>query len=176
MSEEVAPEVCISRLTEENRAGRADAEARLVSLGEAAVDPLIAALRHANPAVRVHAVHALARLRSPRAIAPVIGALSETENTGAVAIASEKALVEWGQPVKSALLDAAQAGPQAVRARALPALGRIGGEDLDPALRPLLGDPLASIRGQAAAALGTAIGERALRAIAPLRSAPRTRW
>src|SRR6266849_5369193 len=116
MSEQVRPEVLISRLTSENQAWRADAEARLVSLGEAAVDPLIAALRHANPAVRIHAVHALARLRSPRAIAPVIGALSETENTGAVAIAAEKALVEWGQPVKSALLDAAKAGPEAVRA------------------------------------------------------------
>jgi HEAT repeat protein len=51
-------------------------------------------------------------------------------------------------------------------------LGRIGGEDLDPALRPLLGDPLASIRGQAAAALGTAIGERAVEVIAPLLTDP----
>ena len=37
MAEQVRPEVLISRLTSDNQAWRADAEARLVSLGEAAV-------------------------------------------------------------------------------------------------------------------------------------------
>ena len=72
----------------------------------------------------------------------------------------------------SGLLDAAKAGPEAVRARALRALGKIGGEDLDAALRSFLVDPLASIRGQAAAALGMAIGERAIEVIAPLLNDP----
>src|SRR5258708_8050165 len=109
MSEPVRPEVLISRLTSENQAWRAEAEARLVSLGEAAVDPLIAALRHANPAVRVHAVHALARLRNPVAIAPVIGALSANENTRGRATAPEKRRVGRRQRAKSAPSDAAKA-------------------------------------------------------------------
>ncbi|HME91734.1 MAG TPA: HEAT repeat domain-containing protein [Myxococcaceae bacterium] len=168
MTEPVRPEVLISRLTSDNQSWRADAEARLVSLGEEAVDPLIGALRHANPSVRIHAVHALARLRSPRGIAPVIDALADTENRGAVAIAAEKALVDWGEPVKSALLQSVKTGSEAVRARALRALGKIGGEDLEPSLRAMLADPLPSIRGQAAAALGAAIGPRAVEIIAPL--------
>ena len=168
MTEPVRPEVLISRLTSDNQSWRADAEARLVSLGEQSVAPLIGALQHANPAVRIHAVHALAKLRSPKAIAPVVDALADTENRGAVAIAAEKALVDWGEPVKPALLESAQAGGEAVRARALRALGKIGGEDLESSFTVMLADPLPSIRGQAAAALAMAIGQRAVEIIAPL--------
>src|SRR5262249_56992095 len=83
-------------------------------------------------------------------------------------VADEKAMVDWGEPVKSALLQSVKPGSEAVRARALRALGKIGGEDLEPSLRAMLADPLPSIRGQAAAALGAAIGPRAVEIIAPL--------
>ncbi len=168
MSEQVRPEVLISRLTSENESWRVDAEARLVSLGNGAVPSLIGALQHANPAVRVHAAHALARIGNPSAIPAIISALEDTENNAAGAIAAEKALVAWGEAVKGALLQTALKGPEHVRPRALRALGKIGGEDLEHPLRALLSDPAAAVRTQAAAGLAQITGPRSVEAIAPL--------
>lgn len=168
MSEQIRPEVLISRLTSPNESWRVDAEARLVSLGEAAVPSLIGALRHANPAVRVHAASALARIGNPAAIPAMVAALEDTENNAAVAIAAEKALVSWGQEVKGALLQAALQGPPHVRPRALRALGKIGGEDLEHPLQALISDPVPTVRAQAASALAQISGARAVEAISPL--------
>jgi bilin biosynthesis protein len=168
MNDLIRPEVLISRLTSPNETWRVDAETRLISLGPQAVEPLVAALHHASPAVRLHAVHALARIRDPRGIPAVIHALEEKENLGAVAIAAEKALIAWGEPVKPALLEAATRGPEEVRPRALRALGRIGGEDLAGPLTELLGHAAPAVRTQAAVALAHSIGERSISAIAPL--------
>ncbi len=168
MHEPVRPEVLISRLTSSNETWRVEAESRLIAMGEEAVAPLIAAMHHANPAVRVHAVHALARIGAPRGIPAVLEALAETENLNAVAIAAEKALVAWGEPVKPALIELAVNGPDAVRPRALRALGRIGGAELQGPLSPLLRDRHPAVRTQAAAALASALGEAAIGLIAPL--------
>jgi HEAT repeat protein len=170
MSEQVRPEVLISRLTSANESWRVDAEARLVSLGDSAVPSLIGALQHASPAVRIHAAHALARIQNPTAIPALISALEDTENNAAGAIAAEKALIAWGEPVKGALLQVALKGPERVRPRALRALGKIGGEDLDHPLRALLADPSAAVRTQAAAALAQIAGSRSVEALAPLLS------
>jgi len=124
---QVKPEVLVSRLASDNEQWRLEAEARLIALGGPAVHLLVGAVRHASPAVRMHAVHALAMIGDARGIAAVVGALGDAENLGAVAIAAEKALVEWGAAVKPELLRAARAGPVAVRARAIRALGKIRG-------------------------------------------------
>lgn len=168
MTAQVSPELLIARLSSENARWRLDAEARLLALGPAAVAPLLQALRHPTPSVRMHAVHALAHLRDERAIPGVVRMLADTESHSAVAIAAEKALVEWGSPVKAALLDAARTGTEQVRARALRALGGIGGEELVPALQELLPDPHPSVRTQAAVALASILGVRAVDLISPL--------
>jgi HEAT repeat protein len=168
MSEPVRPEVLISRLMSDQQPWRMDAEARLIAMGAPAVEPLIHALRHAQPAVRAHAVHALSRIGDERGIAPVIQALGDGENLGAVAIAAEKALVEWGEPVKPALRDAASSGDEAVRARALRALGRIGGRELKSFFEGLLKHSLPSVRTQAASALAQVAGEEAIPLLVPL--------
>ncbi len=168
MTEQVRPEVLISRLTSDNETWRVDAEVRLVSLGEVAVDPLIGALQHAHPAVRIHAVHALSQIRNARAIPAVISALGDTENSGAGAIAAEKALVAWGEDAKAVLLVAAKNGAEHVRPRALRALGRIGGQDLQPHLELLLNDRAPAVRTQAAAALAAVLQDRSVEIIAPL--------
>lgn len=170
--EQVRPEILIARLTSPHESWRLDAEARLIALGESAVEPLMAALHHASPSVRLHAVHALARIGDVRGIPVVVGALGDSENLGAVAIAAEKALVEWGAPAKPALLEAVMNGPDAIRPRALRALGRIGGEDLEEPLKRLLSHPMPALRTQAAVALASAIGPRAIEIIAPLLSDP----
>lgn len=167
-AEPVKPEVLVSRLASDHEPWRLEAEARLIALGASAVELLVGAVRHASPAVRLHAVHALARIGDSRGIDAVVGALGDAENLGAVAIAAEKALVEWGAAVKPDLLRAARSGPLPVRARAIRALGKIGGADLEPELEAMLREPEPAVRGQAAAALGQVAGERAVERIAPL--------
>ncbi len=170
--DQVKPEVLVSRLASDHEPWRLEAEARLIALGGAAVELLVGAVRHANPAVRLHAVHALARIGDSRGIPAVVGALGDSENLGAVAIAAEKALVEWGAAVKPELLRVARSGPVPIRARALRALGRIGGADLEAELESMLRDPEPAVRTQAAAALGEVAGERAVERLAALLEDP----
>jgi HEAT repeat protein len=172
MTEAVRPELLIARLTTDNEVWRVDAEARLIGLGAAAVPVLIGAMHHASSAVRIHAAHALARIRDPRGIAPVVEALGDSDANGAGAIAAEKALVEWGEPAKAALLEAAQRGPEAVRARAVRALGRMGGADLEGPLRALIADPSPGVRTQAAAGLAEVLGAGAVEVLRPLLADP----
>ena len=168
MSDNVRPELLVSRLAADNEVWRVDAEARLIALGADAVPVLLGALHHAHPAVRIHAAHALSRIRDTRALPAVVAALADAENRGAVAIAAEKALVEWGEAAKPQLLEAARTAADPVRARAVRALGRIGGADLDARLRELLLDPVAGVRAQAAAALAAVAGSASLPALTPL--------
>ncbi|MHB8876096.1 MAG: HEAT repeat domain-containing protein [Myxococcaceae bacterium] len=161
-------EALIERLGAERQPWRVDAERQLVELGSAAVGPLLEALEKGSPPVRLHAVRALGQIGDPRGLLPVVAALGDAENFGAVAIAAEKALVQWGEPAKAALVAAAVAGPAAASPRALRALGAIGGEDLEAVLRPMLGSAVPAIRLQAAAALGKALGGGAVGIIAPL--------
>jgi len=170
--DQVKPEQLVSRLASDHEPWRLEAEARLIALGPPAVHLLVGAVKHANPAVRLHAVHALARIGDARGISAVVQALGDAENLGAVAIAAEKALVEWGAAVKPELLRAARSGTVAVRARALRALGHIGGADLEPELESMLRDPEPAIRTQAAAALGKVAGERAVERLAALLEDP----
>jgi len=172
METDVRPEVLISRLTSDNETWRVDAERRLLAMGPAAVEPLVHSLRHASPSVRVHALHALGRLKDLRALDAVIGALADTENLGAVAIAAEKALIAWGDPVKTSLIQVSVAGPSAVRPRAIRALGKIGGEDLEDILLPLLKDAEPGVRTQGALALVAALEERSIERVAPLLTDP----
>src|SRR5215472_11307500 len=102
----------------------------------------------------------------------MISALADTENNSAGAIAAEKALVSWGEDAKPALLKASLEGPAHVRARALRALGKIGGGDLEQPLRALIADPVPGVRTQAAAALAQVCGARAIEAIRPLLEDP----
>ncbi len=168
MTESVRPELLISRLTSPNEPWRVEAEMRLVALGAGAVDSLVAAMRHASPSVRLHAVHALARIGDLRGLPSVVQALGETENLGAVAIAAEKALVQWGAPARGLLLEAALSGNEALVPRAIRALGRIGGDGLEVPLRGLLQHRSAPVRTQAAIALAEIAGPGAVEAIAPL--------
>src|SRR5258707_8119098 len=135
MSEKVRPEVLISRLTSANESWRVDAEARLISLGDVSVPALIGAMKHANPSVRVHAAHAVARIGNPSAIPALITALEDTENNAAGAIAAEKALVLWGEAVKGAMPEASLRRPAQHPPRPLPHLGQIRRAHPDPPLR-----------------------------------------
>lgn len=177
-------EALIERLAHENPRWRAEAEARLVSLGEAAVVPLKVALRSPVVSVRVHAAQALGRLNhvfrarayagpAPEyAQAPVMELgrmLSDTEANGAAAIAAEKALVKMGAVTALTLFLDGPGAPRALRA-----LGLIGSTDLDSIakIRACLSAPHAPTRAEAAVALVLCLGEAGVAEVSPLLSDP----
>jgi HEAT repeat protein len=168
MMEQIRPEQLITRLGSANEGWRVDAEARLVSLGQAAVQLLINALGHAYPQVRLHAATALSRIGDPRGIPAVVRLLGDTENRGAAAIAAEKALVGFGAAAVEALLEASLRGPEEIRPRALRALGQVATKAQAPAIEGLLLDPSPAVRTQAGVALCTVLGEGAIEKVAPL--------
>jgi HEAT repeat protein len=172
MANTIRADVLIERLGAENESWRIDAELRLIELGAAAVEPLVAALAHSEPSVRLHAVSALGRLRDPRGLDGVVAALGDLQNHGAVAIAAERALASWGEAAREAVLRAAREGGEALRARAVRTLGKMGGEGLVEPLTELLTDPLPGVRMQAAEALAKLRGRAAIDALAPLLSDP----
>lgn len=159
--EHASAKVLLSRFALEQEKWRVEAEDALVALGDTVVDLLIGALGHARPEVRYHAVRALARLRCARAVPTIAAHLGDTENRGAVAIAAEKALVDLGAPAVEALLAAARDGAEAVRPRAVRALGRIAATPVE-ALRTLCASPQWTVRAQALAALARRAGEAAV--------------
>jgi HEAT repeat protein len=143
----------IQRLSAEDLELRLKAVAQLVSLGPVATPALLEAAASSTVATRVHAVQALGKLRDPLGLAVVISALGESENRSAVAIAAERALVEWGARCLPSVSYQALHGAATARPRSVRVLGRIGGAALRPLLVRLLGDALETVRLQAAEAL-----------------------
>ena len=164
------PMVLISRLALDDIRWRTDAEDRLVQLGEPAIEPLIGALKNVNPTVRYHAVRALTRFAErghhARLLPHLVERLADTDNNSAVAIVAEKVLVHLGKTAVPALLGASTdpARSQAVRARAVRALGKISRGVPIESVRPLLKDLDPAVRAQAATTVGTlaADGDAAL--------------
>jgi HEAT repeat protein len=131
----------------------------LTRIGAPAVDPLIAALSHADDDVRWKAAIALGGIRDARAIDPLIRLLSDTDRfvKGRAALA----LGMIGEPAVEPLIRALTEGDGNRRWGAAIALGRIR----DPrAVEPLiraLSDKYGNVRAEAAAAL-VATGEPAI--------------
>jgi HEAT repeat protein len=136
------------------------------SVEHKSVDELVALLRNENPKVRFRAATRLGEIRDPRAIAPLIEALSDTsrfkfdmrtppalrENDvqGYVSLA----LSEFGPDAIEPLAHAAKDSDPWRRKGALNALGRIDDvRVLDPVL-DALGDPDFSVRVEAVHMLG----------------------
>ncbi len=159
--EHASEKVLVSRFALDGERWRIEAEDALVRMGEKAVDVLVGALGHANPQVRFHSVRALARLRVRRSVPALVGRLADGENNHAVAIAAEKALVDFGADAVGALLDVARSGPEGVRPRAVRALGRIPGAPVD-AFRELARSADWTVRAQAYAALAQRAGDGAV--------------
>jgi HEAT repeat protein len=159
--EHASARVLVSRLALDGERWRHEAEDALVQMGDKAVEVLLGALGHANPMVRFHAVRALCRLRAKRAIPVLVQRLGDTENHNAVAIAAEKALVDFGTEAILSLLEVAKSGPEGVRPRAVRALGRIQGAPSE-VFRELTRSPDWTVRAQAYAALARTAGDAAV--------------
>ncbi len=85
----------IEQLGSEDRAKAGQAIEALVKMGKPAVDPLIQALKHANPTVRSNAATALGRIKDRRALEPLIGVL-EKDPHPSVRLVAALALADLG--------------------------------------------------------------------------------
>ena len=136
---------------------------KCVEIGRPAVELLIGALKHHDPAVRQLAAKALGDIGDVRAVEPLIAALRGREDLRAVAATALGQIddIRAVEPLLAALKD----GASNVRAAAARALGRLGDVGAVERLIAALKDHESVVRQAAAAGLGE-IGDP--RAVEPL--------
>lgn len=137
-------------------------------LGDKAVAPLEEALSHADPAVRVLALHLLGELKSTAPL-PRVAGLTRPPEDREVRLAAYKALGTIGAPAAYAVLAQGLDDPLwEVRAQAARAIGMVGAVEGVPLLRQAVHDGQWWVRrnaGEALLKLGEP-GRQALREIA----------
>jgi HEAT repeat protein len=120
-------------LRDDDRFVKSRAAAALGMIGEPAVPPLISALREGDGNLRWGAAIALGKIRDPRAIEPLIRALTDKyENVRAEAATS---LAAMGKDALEPLLRFLQYSDKSLRIDVVPALGEL--QDTD-AIHPLI--------------------------------------
>ncbi len=114
------------------KAVREDAADALVGIGKPAVPLLLEALTHDEWLVRLHAIEALGKMRSPEAVEPLLGVLFN-DRDAAIREDAARALGEIGdaRAVQFLLVAMNEAG---LRPLAIEALGKIGDRRAVPAL------------------------------------------
>jgi HEAT repeat protein len=123
----------IPLLQDKVKAVREEATVALAKIGDAALSSLLDALKHPEWLVRLHAVEALARMRSPRAVEPLLWVLfNDTDQ--AIREDVIRALGQIGDSRATEFLVTAMKEPR-LRTLAVEALGQIG----DRSAVPLLG-------------------------------------
>jgi HEAT repeat protein len=129
-SEAVAPLVPL--LQDKVKAVREETSTALAAIGEGALSSLLAALTHAEWLVRLHAVEALGKTRSPDAVNPLLSVLFNDQDR-AVREDAVRALGQIGdaRAVEFLMTAMKEAG---VRPLAVEALGRIGDRRAVPVL------------------------------------------
>jgi HEAT repeat protein len=132
--EAVAPLVPL--LQDRVKAVREETSSALAAIGEAALSSLIAALNHAEWLVRLHAVEALGKTRSPEAVEPLLSVLFNDQDR-AVREDAVRALGQIGNPRAVGFLVTAMKTP-GLRPLAVEALGRIGDRRAVPVLIEVL--------------------------------------
>ena len=131
-------ETLVLLLQDKVPAVRDEAIAALVSIGESAVAPLVAALKDQDWRVRLRATEALCVLKSRTAVEPLVGLLQHDPDT-AVRQEAARALGQIGDPTA---VDALLGGVEEPRlqVRVIEALGRIGDRRVLPLLFRLISE------------------------------------
>jgi HEAT repeat protein len=135
-------------LQDKVKAVREEASTALAAIGEAALSSLLAALTHTEWLVRLHAVEALGKTRSPEAVNPLLSVLFNDPDR-AVREDAVRALGQIGDARAVEFLVTAMKEP-GLRPLAIEALGRIGDRSAVPMLinvlkgmeRPEVSQPL----------------------------------
>lgn len=142
----------------------------LATLGDAAVDPLLAEVPKLPAIARVPAIDILGRLRSPKAVR-LLEQLLEDPHENARARAAHSLGVIGDPRAAGKLILALKDSEWPVRAMAAKALGMLPGTAGVPELTKVLGDREWWVRSNAALALGTK-GEKGYKALAGLLDSP----
>ncbi len=130
-------QVLISRLSDPDKAVRAEATCGLAAIGRPAIPACIALLQNNDWKVRYRAAEALGLIGDGEAYAPLVTALDDAKDH--VRYMAAKGLGLLGDPRAVARLRAMQHDEnEFVRRSAARSLGRIGGEEAVPALRAAL--------------------------------------
>ncbi len=131
-----AVEPLIPLLQDPVKAVREETAAALAAIGDAAVPSLLAALVHSEWLMRLHAVEALGKTKSPAAVEPLLSALFNDADT-AVKEDAIRALGQIGDGRAVAYLVRVMKEP-GLRPLAVEALGQIGDRRAVPALLNVL--------------------------------------
>ena len=142
----------------------------LATLGEAAVDPLLAEVPKLPAIARVPAIDILGRLRSPKAVR-LLEQLLDDPHENARARAAHSLGVIGDPRAAGKLVLALKDSEWPVRAMAAKALGMLPGTAGVPELTKVLGDREWWVRSNAALALGSK-GEKGYKALAGLLDSP----
>jgi HEAT repeat protein len=126
----------IPLLQDKVKAVREEAAAGLAAIGDPAIPSLVNALRHEEWLIRLHAVEALGKTRSPQAVEPLLAILFNDQDS-AVREDAARALGDIGDSRSVEYLCMLLRDP-ALRTVAVEALGRIGDTRAVPALIELL--------------------------------------
>lgn len=123
-------------LQDKVKAVREEAAAGLAAIGNAAIPSLLKALQHDDWLVRLHAVEALGKTRSPETVEPLLSVLFNDQDS-AVREDAVRALGEIRDPKAVEYLFTAMREPE-LRTLAVDALGRIGDTRAVPVLIEVL--------------------------------------
>jgi HEAT repeat protein len=128
-----AVEPLIALLCDEDRFVKSRAAHALGMIGEAAVDPLVHALRQGDGNLRWGAATALGKIRDTRAIRPLICALADKYEN--VRSESATSLAGFGKPALAPLLEFLKFSDAPLRLEVVTALGELKDSD---AIHPLI--------------------------------------
>lgn len=142
---------------------RMQAKEAIAKIGKPAIGTLVTQLKHESRLVRGNAVAALAQIRDPRAVKPLVRVLGDLDRF--VQNLALVALVGLGETGTEQLEAALRNKNPVVRQNATKALGMIGDVRAVGYLIPMLKDPEPPIRAAAAEALGNIGGSRAFTAL-----------
>jgi len=137
-------------------------------MGNAAVDPLIEALRDQEGTVRKFAATLLGKLGDPRAIDPLGMALYDLHHE--VGKASAESLARFGIPAFDVLMEALSHPEMWIRIHAMSALAKIKDNRVTLILVEMLNDPEREVKKQAIQFLGELRDPRATRALQEIAS------
>jgi HEAT repeat protein len=125
-------EPLIPLLQDKVKAVREEATAALAAIGDAAIPSLLEALTHVEWLVRLHAIEALGKTRSPAAVEPLLSVLFNDQDT-AIREDAVRALGLIGDPRALDFLQVALKEP-GLRPLAVEAMGHIGDRRAVPVL------------------------------------------
>lgn len=141
-----------SALTSPDKDVRSNAAHALTIIGDVAVPEMVNAINGGSPSQKVGCAAAVGKLRTPRAIGALVGALSAKEEE--VRLACRDSLVAMKKPAVKALIGALGNKDAFTRQHASEALGEIGDKDAGAPLIKVLDDENRLVRLAAAYAVG----------------------